>query len=41
MFNFISKCVQLPQHLQHIVTEELNKNTSHYLDPPCICNYSH
>lgn len=23
--------MQLPQHLQHIVTEELNKNTSHYL----------
>lgn len=41
IFHFISKCVQFAQHLQHIVTEELNKNISHHLDLPCICNYSH
>lgn len=40
-FHFISKCVQLAQHLQHIVTEELNKNISYNLDLSCICNYSH
>lgn len=39
--HFISKCVQLAHHLQHIVTEELNKNTSHHLDLQCVCNYSH
>lgn len=39
-FHFISKCVQLAQHLQHIVTEELNKNISHHLDLLCVCNYS-
>lgn len=39
--HFISKCVQLAQHLQHIVTEELNKIICYNLDPSCICNYSH
>lgn len=41
VFSFISKCVQLAQHLQHTVTEELNRNLSHRLNLLCIYNYSH
>lgn len=40
-FTLFPKCVQLVQHLQHIETEELNKNTSHHLDLQWICNYSY
>lgn len=31
-FTLLPKCVQLAQHLQHTVTQELNKNASHHLD---------